>query len=242
MEDKKDMKVHNHLDSEKVEVPDIRVEKIPFTKVGLQKASMQRISLITKEFERGFEFIQHYPRSVTFFGSARFKPDNEHYQKARNIAFALSKKGYAIVTGGGPGIMEAANYGALEAGGPSVGLNIEIPNEQVTNPYVTTSTNFYYFFTRKVVLSFSAEAYIFFPGGFGTLDEVTEMMTLVQTHKIPKVPIILVGSDFWKPFADFIKQEVFEKHQAIDEEHMNIYTITDSEEEAVALALNAPQR
>ena len=229
-------------EKERVNIPDAKITRIPLTKTELEKAAKKRLSVITKEFKEGFEFIRHYPRSVTFFGSSRFQPDNKHYQTARRIAYALSNAGYAIVTGGGPGIMEAANYGALESGGPSVGLNIEIPNEQVTNPYVTTSINFYYFFSRKVVLSFAAEAYIFFPGGFGTLDEFFEMITLVQTGKIPRVPIILVGSDFWKPLHAFIKKELYEEHKAIDKEDMDIYTITDDEKKIIEIVKSAPQR
>jgi predicted Rossmann-fold nucleotide-binding protein len=138
----------------------------PITVREIEDEIEKRISLIDQEFNRGFDFIKDQPKSITFFGSSRFTEDNEHYQKARRIAAALSKLGYSVVTGGGPGIMEAANRGAFEAEGRSLGLTIKLPHEQVRNPYVTDVVDFYYFFTRKVMLSFSAEAYIFLSGRF----------------------------------------------------------------------------
>jgi uncharacterized protein (TIGR00730 family) len=225
-----------------INIPETEISQNPFTKQDIEHASKLRVSRISRELSRGFKFIKHYPKSVSFFGSARFKEDNEHYQKARSIAEKLSHLGYAIVTGGGPGIMQAGNHGAYDAGGDSVGLNIRLPMEQVTNPYIKDSVDFYYFFTRKVTLSFSAESYIYFPGGFGTLDEFFEILTLVQTHKIPKVPIILVGNDFWNPLNEFIKKHLLEEHNAINPEDMNLYTITDDEEKILEIVKNAPMR
>lgn len=223
-------------------IPEVELPQAPLTKQEIAHASKLRISRISREFSRGFKFIKHFPKSVSFFGSARFKEDNEHYKKARSIAEKLSHLGYAIVTGGGPGIMQAGNHGAYDAGGDSIGLNIRLPMEQVTNPYVKDSVDFYYFFSRKVALSFSAEAYLYFPGGFGTLDEFFEILTLVQTHKIPKVPIILVGSDFWKPLDNFIKKYLLEKHNTISPEDLDLYKITDDEEEILEIVRKAPMR
>src|SRR3989338_8187899 len=169
------------------------------------------------EFVDGFNFVAKFDKSVTFFGSARFKPTNIHYRTAQKLAHLLAKEGYTIVTGGGPGIMEAANKGAAEGGGESVGLNIQLPFEQRTNPYVKKAMAFNYFFTRKVMLAFSASAFVYFPGGYGTLDEVFEMITLRQTHKInPRTPIILVGKDFWGPLTAWLIENVCKTHAAID--------------------------
>ncbi len=223
-------------------IPDADIDRTPHTKEEITHSAKLRVSRISRELLHGFKFIKHYPKSVTFFGSARFKENSEHYQKAKSIAKKLSQEEYAIVTGGGPGIMQAGNHGAYDAGGKSVGLNIRLPMEQVINPYVKDSVDFYYFFTRKVTLSFSAEAYLYFPGGFGTLDEFFEILTLVQTHKIPRVPIILVGSDFWNPLDKFIKKHLLEEHQAISREDIELYKITDDEEEILEIVRNAPMR
>jgi hypothetical protein len=205
-------------------------------------ATKSRVSLITKEFQDGFNFISHYPKSVTVFGSTRADEENKYYKQAKSVAEKIVKDlGYAIITGGGPGIMEAANRGAFEAKGRSLGLGIKLPYEQALNPYLTDLSNFYYFFSRKVCLSFSAEAYIFLPGGFGTLDEFFEILTLVQTKKIEKVPIILMGSDFWSKFDDLIKKEMLDKGM-IDEEDTWLYIITDDEEDVVDIIKRAPVR
>ena len=226
----------------KINIPEVELAQTPLTKKEIEYASKLRVSRISMEFSRGFKFIQKYPKSVSFFGSARFKEDNEHYKKARALANRLSLLGYAVVTGGGPGIMQAGNHGAYDAGGESVGLNIRLPNEQVVNPYVKDSIDFYYFFSRKVTLSFSAEAYLYFPGGFGTLDEFFEILTLVQTHKIPQIPIILVGSDYWNPLNDFIQKNLLEKHSAISPEDIDLYKILDDDDEIIEVIKNAPIR
>ncbi|MEX2368798.1 MAG: TIGR00730 family Rossman fold protein, partial [Candidatus Paceibacterota bacterium] len=155
-----------------------------------------RIHKIRREFIRGLNFVGQHQHSVTFFGSARLTEDSSHYQRAVEIAQALAEEGINVVTGAGPGIMEAANRGAYQAEGENVGkslgLSITLPEEQDINPYVVENEPFHYFFARKVALTFSAEAYLFFPGGFGTLDELFEILTLVQTGKIIKVPVIMV--------------------------------------------------
>ena len=150
----------------------------------------KRLKVIKKEFVAGLSLIKEHPKSVTFFGSARTKFGDAYYEKAKELADKLAREGFSIVTGGGPGIMAAANHGALEAGGSSIGFNIKLPTEQIANAFTTQAVNFHYFFTRKVCLSFSAEAFVFFPGGFGTLDEFFEIITLIQTHKAPKLSLI----------------------------------------------------
>ncbi|MEK7145422.1 MAG: TIGR00730 family Rossman fold protein [Patescibacteria group bacterium] len=196
---------------------------------------------IQEEFTKGFELLKKYPKSVSFFGSSLFKEDNEHYRTARRLAGQFAKLGYAIITGAGGGIMEAANRGAFEVGGQSVGLNIKLPETQSPNKYLTDSTEFSYFFSRKTVLSFAAEAYLFFPGGFGTLDEFFEILELLHTKKIFPVPLILVGSDYWNKLDDFIRQEVFKRHQAIKEKDMLIYQIVDDEETIIKLVTELPK-
>ncbi len=188
---------------------------------------------IMGEFTDGFEFISSLKKPVTIFGSARFSPKNKWYKEAEKLAMILSKKGFDVVTGGGPGIMEAANKGASYDGkGDSVGLNIMLPNEQRINPHVKRSAAFHYFFTRKVCMSFSAKAYIYFPGGFGTLDELFELVTLVQTEKIERVPIVVIGKDFWEPLMKFISTKMANQYQTISSSEKNIIKIVDSAEEA----------
>jgi uncharacterized protein (TIGR00730 family) len=200
-----------------------------------------RICVINEEFRQGFDFIKTYEKSVSFFGSARTQPGDEHYEQARRLGYRVAKElGYAVVTGGGPGIMQAGNQGAHEAGGRSIGFTIALPFEQTSNPYMTDELPFYFFFSRKVALAYSAEAYCYFPGGFGTLDELFEILTLIQTEKISKVPVILVGVDYWQPLDDFIKKTLLEEHHTISPEDLNLYTITDNEDAIIELIKNAP--
>lgn len=211
-------------------------------KDSIDSALHERAHRIEQEITRGFEAIRRYPKSVTFFGSARFTEDHEFYQMAQEIAGRICEMGYAVITGGGPGIMEAGNRGTKNACGYSVGFNIELPNEQSINPHATHGVNFHYFFTRKVALSFSAEAYLFFPGGFGTLDEFFEIITLVQTQKIPRVPLILVGNDFWQPLDTFIRGALLQEYKTISPEDINLYTITDDVEKILDIVDKAPLR
>lgn len=209
-----------------------------------------RIFRIMAEFVDGWQFLADFKKTVTFFGSARFKKDEKWYEEARKLGKMLAMEGFNIITGGGPGIMEAGNQGAYEAGeekknenvGDSIGLNIKLPFEQRINRYVKKAVAFHYFFVRKVMLSYYAQAYVFFPGGFGTLDEVFELIGLVQTKKIPKIPIILVGKEFWDKLAEWIDKEVYGKFQTIDKEDMEIYKIVDSAEEAYEIVRKSPPR
>ncbi|HEX9664744.1 MAG TPA: TIGR00730 family Rossman fold protein [Patescibacteria group bacterium] len=201
-----------------------------------------RIFRIMSEFIDGFQFLADLKKEVTFFGSARVSASNEYYKQARQLCRLLGKSGFTIITGGGPGIMEAANQGAFETGAESVGLNIQLPFEQRINPFVKKGIGFHYFFTRKVMLSASAQAYIFFPGGFGTLDEFFEMTMLIQTKKMETIPIILVGQEYWGPLLDWINNVVYGKFKNIDREDMKIYTLVDNIQEAYEIIRKTKER
>jgi uncharacterized protein (TIGR00730 family) len=234
---------HNHEPAVK---PRHELDQDVLTIDELDTDLRQRIHKIRREFIEGLSFVRRHDNTVTFYGSARFQEDNEYYKKAVRIAKRLAEDGIDIVTGGGPGIMEAANRGASQAegenSGHSLGMNIDLPSEQTLNPYVEEQQSFHYFFSRKVSLTFSAEAYIFFPGGFGTLDEFFEMLTLVQTGKIRKVPILLVGVEYWQELQNFIQQNLLKKFQTIDHNDLDLFLMTDDEDEIVKIASNAPLR
>jgi uncharacterized protein (TIGR00730 family) len=189
-----------------------------------------RIFKIMAEFVAGFEFLKKYKLAATFFGSARDEKVRD--EKAEELARMLAQSGFAIVTGGAAGIMGAANKGAHDAGGQSLGLNIELPEEQHVNPFLTDSMTFNYFFTRKVMLSFASEVYVFFPGGYGTLDEFFEILTLVQTNKVKRVPIVLFDATYWTPFVEIFEKHLYEKYKTIGKDDLNLYTVVDSVEEA----------
>jgi len=198
---------------------------------------------ILSEFIDGWQFLPDFKKTVSFFGSAQFPEGNKWYEEARKLGKIVAGAGFAVVTGGGPGIMEAGNRGALEGNGQSVGLNIKLESKQRINPYVQESTAFHYFFIRKVMLSFAARAYVFFPGGYGTLDEVFELLTLIQTKKISeKIPVILVGKEFWEPVDKWLQDQVCGKYQAVEREDLKIYKIVDSAEEAFEFIKDAPPR
>jgi uncharacterized protein (TIGR00730 family) len=190
---------------------------------------------IMSEFVNGYESMARIGPCVSIFGSARIKPDNKYYLLAEKIAYKISKAGYGVITGGGPGIMEAGNKGAHNGEGASVGLNIELPFEQHYNPYIDKdkNLNFDYFFVRKVMFVKYSQGFVVMPGGFGTLDELFEAITLIQTKKIGKFPIILVGTDFWSGLIDWINTVLIEKEKTIHLEDMNLIKIVDTEDEVV---------
>ena len=190
---------------------------------------------VMAELVQGYETLAAIGPCVSIFGSARLKPENPYYQMATEIAEKITKLGFGIITGGGPGIMEAGNKGAHQAGGKSIGLNIELPFEQHFNPYIDKaySMNFDYFFVRKVVFVKYSQGFIVMPGGFGTLDELTEAITLIQTNKIARFPIVLVGSEFWSGILDWFKKTLLSEGM-ISENDLNLYRVVDSADEAVA--------
>lgn len=196
-----------------------------------------RLFKILAEFVDGFKTLRKYRLAATFFGSARCVLGDDIYEDATALAGKLAKSGFTIVTGGGAGIMEAANKGAHEAGGESVGLKIKLPGEQMGNKYLTEAVEFNYFFTRKVMLTFASEVYIYFPGGFGTLDEFFEIVTLVETKKIKRIPIILYKREYWEPLLAYLEEQLLNKYKTIDKEHLKLYTVVDSVEEAYEAVL-----
>jgi len=219
--------------------------KLPYAKEpdDFRSSLHWRVFRIIAEFVDGWQFIADFKKTITFFGSARFVPGDKWYEEARILAKLCVGDGFAIVTGGGPGIMEAGNQGAVEANGPSVGLNIKLPSEQRINPYVKQSTAFHYFFVRKLMLSYAARAYVFFPGGLGTLDEAFEILTLIQTKKISdKIPVVLVGKEFWSPIHQWLNEEIFNKLHAVDEADLKLYTVVGSAQEAFEIVKKAPER
>jgi hypothetical protein len=191
-----------------------------------------RLFKIMAEFVEGFETLSEIFPCVSIFGSARVHPGEETYEKTVEIARKLAENGFHIITGGGPGIMEAGNKGAREGGGTSVGLNIHLPLEQAANPYADIKLAFNYFFVRKVMFVKYAQAYIGMPGGFGTLDEIFEAITLIQTKRIKPFPVILVGSSYWKPLWSWVEKHLL-KQQMISSEDMQLITILDSPDDVV---------
>lgn len=189
------------------------------------------------ECVKGFIAFRHITNCITVFGSARFNEDHEYYQLARHVGQELAKSRFTVMTGGGPGIMEAANRGAKEAGGYSVGCNIEIPEEQRPNPHLDKWITFKYFFVRKVMLTINSGGFIVLPGGFGTLDELFEMTTLIQTNKIKNFPIVMMGESYWRPLLDYLENTLLKMGTISADDVRKIY-ITDSPEEAVNFIRN----
>ena len=189
---------------------------------------------ILSEFVEGFDAMANVGPAITVFGSARTKADDPVYELARRIGYRLAKAGYAVITGGGPGAMEAANRGCREGGGLSVGCNIELPMEQGLNPYVDLGIEFRYFFARKVMFVKYADAFVIFPGGYGTLDELFEALTLIQTHKVQDFPVVLIGSDYWTGMLDWIKGSLLEE-AAINQADVDLLRLTDDPKEAVRI-------
>lgn len=209
--------------------------------INFDESLTWRIFRIMSEFTDGYEFVSRLTRPVTFFGSARQGSSTKYYGASYELAKRLGRHGFTIVTGGGPGVMEAANKGASQVGADSIGLNIELPNEQRTNKYVKRGMGFYYFFSRKTMLSVSAQAYVFFPGGYGTMDEFFTICTLIQTKKIEKRPLILYGSAFWKPLTKFILEKML-KDRSISDADMRLFTIVDTVTAAEKLVVASKHR
>jgi uncharacterized protein (TIGR00730 family) len=199
-----------------------------------------RIFRILAEFVDGFEALNPVGPAVTIFGSARTPPDDPYYLAAQETARLLGKEKMAVITGGGPGIMEAANKGAYEAGVPSVGLNITLPHEQIVNPYVTLSLDFHFFYARKVMFLKYASAFICFPGGYGTLDEFFETITLIQTLKAEPFPVILYGTRFWTGLVEWMRSQMVSRY--IEAEDLDIFRLVDRPQDAVTLVLESRKK
>jgi uncharacterized protein (TIGR00730 family) len=207
----------------------------PVPRVPAQAAFTQqdpwRVLRILGEYVHAFDVLADLGAAVTIFGSARTFPSDPMYHAARAVGHGLAQAGFAVITGGGPGIMEAANRGAREAGGLSIGCNIELPHEQGTNAYVDVALNFRYFFCRKTVFVKYAEGFVLFPGGFGTLDEMFEALTLIQTGKVRHFPVVLFGTAYWKGLLEWMRETVL-RDGKIDAEDLNLFALTDSPDEA----------
>lgn len=191
-----------------------------------------RVKRIADEFAAGFKKLNSFTNAISIFGSSRLTPNDEYYKMAEKTAYLLSRAGYDIISGGGPSIMEAANKGAKRAGGASIGLNIYIPTEQKANKFVTTLLEFHYFFVRKVMFVRYAKAFVIFPGGYGTLDELFESINLIQTARIPKFPVILVGSRYWQGLLHWIMSTVL-RRGCIGENDLSLFSLVDKPEDVV---------
>jgi uncharacterized protein (TIGR00730 family) len=197
-----------------------------------------RVFRIMGEFVEGFDNLATITRGVSVFGSARTIPDSPEYEAARETGALLARAGFAVITGGGPGIMEAANRGAFEAGGLSIGCNIELPFEQRPNPYLTRSLSFKYFFVRKTMFVKYSTAFLIFPGGYGTLDELFEALTLIQTRKIRNFPVVLFGTDYWGGMMKWVRERLLEEGK-ISQPDINLLHLTDSPSEAVEIVVKS---
>ena len=200
----------------------------------LSIADLERANAYAKDLGRGLQIVRSFPQGVTVFGSARLKQDNKFCQMAYELGGLLAKNGHTTITGGGPGIMEAASRGAYEIGGRTIGLNITLLHEQFPNPYLTDCVTFEYFFARKVALAMSAKVFVFFPGGFGTMDEVSEVLCLMQENKMPHMPVFLIGKSYWKAFDNVIKKMV--ELGLIAKPDAKIFKVTDDLNEVVRAA------
>ena len=221
------------IDTETLELIDNWVDTIK--NKDFEPADVERSLRYAKDLENGLDKIRTYPQGVTVFGSARIQTNSKWYKLAENLGVELAYHGHPVITGGGPAIMEAANKGAYEAGGRTIGLCIKLGDEN-PNKYLTDVINFNYFFARKVMLTFSSKVFVFFPGGFGTLDEFSEIITLMKTEKMPQMPMFLVGKSFWKPFDSWIKSRMVKSFKTATIQERNIYKITDDINEIVKAA------
>lgn len=195
---------------------------------------LERANAYAKDLTMGLQIIRSFPQGVTIFGSARLPQDSKYCQMAYQLGGLLAENGHAVITGGGPGIMEAANHGAYEIGGRSIGLNITLRHEQHPNPYLTDSITFEYFFARKVSLAMAAKVFVFFPGGFGTMDEVSEILCLMQENKMPKMPVFMIGKDYWRNFERITKKMI--ELGLISPDDTGIFKVTDNVTEVVKAA------
>jgi len=218
--------------------PRNKKQKRQYKKIDVfEEDEQRRIRRITDEFIDGFHKLKNYRNAVSIFGSSRLKPEDEYYKLAKKTAYLLGRSGYEIISGGGPGIMEAANAGAKKAKAASIGLNIYIPTEQRSNPYVTTLLEFHYFFVRKVMFVRYAKAFVIFPGGYGTLDELFESINLMQTERSPRFPVILVGSRYWQGLLHWLMSTVL-RRGCISHDDLGLFSLVDSPEDVVK-AINA---
>lgn len=197
-------------------------------------ADLERVNAYGKDLTMGLKIIRTFPQGVTVFGSARLPQDHPYCQLAFNLGHRLAENGHAVVSGGGPGIMEAVSHGAYEIGGRTIGLNITLQHEQQPNPYLTDCITFEYFFARKVSLAMASKVFVFFPGGYGTMDELWEVLCLMQEKKMPKMPVFLMGSEYWRSFDSAIQAMLDLQMVAADDAH--IFTITDNIEDVVEAA------
>lgn len=214
---------------------DIEIFADDFRKYGLNDEDVKRSLKYANDLGRGLKILRTFSQGVTIFGSARVPEDSKYYNRARELGQKLAENGHAVITGGGPGIMEAANRGAYEMGGRSVGLNITLDHEQFPNPYLTDTMEFHYFFSRKVMLVMASKVFAFFPGGFGTLDELSEVMILEQEDKMPKQPIFLIGKSYWKPLYNVWKKKLLAEGM-IKAKDLKLVVITDDITEVVKAA------
>jgi uncharacterized protein (TIGR00730 family) len=224
-----------------VATEDERLFSLPITPVQARPGPTPdtwRVLRIMGEFVEGFDTMAGLPPGVTIFGSARTKPGGADFAKATETARLLAQAGFAVITGGGPGIMEAANMGAREGGGESVGLNIELPFEQGTNPYVDTAVHFHYFFVRKTMFVKYSTAFVVFPGGYGTLDELFEALTLIQTGKVSGFPVILFGASYWQGLVDWLRNTVAAARN-LDVKDLDLFHVTDDPHEALQIVMRA---
>lgn len=201
----------------------------------LESHDVERAKAYANDLERGLKIVRTYPQGVTIFGSARLPQDHKYCKKARELGQLLAQNGHAVITGGGPGIMEAANQGAYEYGGRSIGLNITLSHEQFPNPYLTDTLQFQYFFARKVMLAMSGKVYVFFPGGLGTMDELAEITILMQEGKMPKMPVFFYGKSFWRSLDKFYQSKMLPLG-LVSKSDLKIYKLTDDLSEIVKAA------
>ena len=204
-------------------------------KIGIEGEDLERSIRYINDLSQGLKILRTFPQGVTIFGSARIRENDKYYTNARKLGQLLATNGHAVITGGGPGIMEAANRGAYEYGGRSVGLNITLDHEQFPNPYLTDSMEFRYFFSRKIMLVMASKVYVFFPGGFGTLDELSEVLILMQESKMPTMPIFLIGKNYWKPLYKFWEKRLL-LNGMIKKKDLKLIKITDDVNEVVKAA------